>query len=290
MQGKKFYSPIMLVPAIILYTVLFIVPTIGGIGFSFTDWSVTSEKISFIGLDNYKEIFQASSYYLSSIIHTLIFTFITVVFKVVIGLVLAILLNEGIRTKDYLRTVFFIPYTLSPIIIGLMFISVLAPNGPLNSILRWVGLGALAHSWLTEANTVLASTMGVEVWRMAGWNMVIILAGLQMIPKMYYEVAHIDGAGSWNQFRFITIPFLMPSISVITVLDIIHGLKVFDIIFALTNGGPGSLSEVISTQVFREYSLGRYSVSNALNVVLFICTLIIALSIKKAITGEEDKA
>lgn len=287
MQNKKFYNPLFLSPAFLLYTILFIVPIIAGIGFSFTDWTTIRPDIKFIGLENYKEIFFSSGPYLKSIFHTVSFTAVTVVLKGIIGLILALLLNEGLKTKNLLRTIFFIPYTLAPLIIGIVFISILNPDGPLNSILNFLGLGLLSHAWLAEPGTALFSTMGVEIWRMAGWNMVIFLAGLQMIPKEYYEASSIDGANRWNQLKSITIPFLMPSISIALILNTIHGLRVFDIIYALTGGGPGSLTEVINTEVFKEFSVGRYGMSNALSVVVFLFTLIIALSMKSVLVKEE---
>ncbi|MCJ8014246.1 sugar ABC transporter permease [Paenibacillus sp. KQZ6P-2] len=287
MQNKKIYSRLFVMPAFILYTILFILPVLGGLYYSFTNWSDMKPTISFIGLDNYKEIFFSSGSYLKSIYHTLSFTLYTVVFKLGIGLVLALLLNEGLKTKKVLRTVFFLPYMLSPLIIGIIFISILGPDGPLNMVLRFIGLDHLTHSWLTDKNFVLGSTMGVEIWRMAGWNMVIILAGLQTISKSYYEAAALDGAGRWKQFTQITIPFLIPTLMIATILNIIHGLRVFEIIYALTNGGPGDLTEVINTQVYKEFSTGRYGMSNALSMVAFIFTLMIAYLIKLVSSREE---
>lgn len=121
---------------------------------------------------------------------------------------------------------------------------------------------------------------------MAGWNMMILLAGLQMIPEEYYEAASIDGAGAWKKFTKITLPFLRPSLMTVTVLNTIHGLRVFDIIYSLTGGGPGGLTEVINTQVFKEFGMGRYGMANALNVVIFLMTVIIAVGLQRALSGK----
>lgn len=288
MNAKKTYSRVFIIPAFLLYTFFFIVPVIWGAYYSFTDWSTIRPDIHFIGLDNYRDIFLSTGPYLKSILHTFSFTFFTVIFKVLIGLFLAILLNEGLKTRNLLRTVFFMPYTLAPLIIGIVFVSILAPYGPINTILEFTGLGNFTRSWLTDKSVVLASTMGVEIWRMVGWNMVILLAGLQMIPKSYYEAASLDGAGRYQQFIKITIPYLMPSLTIATILNTIHGLRVFDIIYALTNGGPGNLTEVINTQVFKEFSVGRYGMSNALGMIAFLITLIIAFVMKKVTKEEVD--
>ena len=225
---------------------------------------------------------------MASIIHTILFTVVTVIFKTLLGLGLALLLNKGLKTRNIFRTIFFLPYALAPLIIGISFISILKPEGPLNALLSLVGLDSLTHSWLTEPSTALGSTMAVEVWRMAGWNMMILLAGLQMIPEEYYEASAIDGAGPWKQFWKITLPYLRSSLMIVIVLNTIHGLRVFDIIYALTGGGPGGLTEVINTQVFKEFGMGRYGMSNALNVVIFLITVVIALAMQKVLTGKES--
>ena len=192
------------------------------------------------------------------------------------------MLNGRIRSKNVLRGIFFLPNTLSPLIIGIVFVSMLSPAGVVNAFLRLIGLEALARSWLVDPKVVLASTIAVESWRMIGWNMVILLAGLQAIPLDYYEAAALDGASYWGQFLKITVPLLVPSLTITTVLNTIHGLKTFDLIFALTGGGPGSLTEVLNVAVFREFSMGRYGMATALGVVVFAITAIIALLIKNA--------
>ena len=289
MKANKVYSNWFLIPAVSLYTILFIIPVIIGFTYSFTNWNSMSDAVKFIGLKNYQEIFTLNSPYLYSIIITFVFTFLTIIFKGTLGLGLALLLNSNIKCKNVLRGIFFLPYALSPLIIGIVFISVLSPNGIFNEFLRLIGFDSIAKGWLTTPNTVLGATIGVESWRMIGWNMVIYLAGLQAIPKDYYEASSIDGASAWVQFIKITIPFLMPSLTITTVLNTIHGLKTFDLIFALTGGGPGSLTEVINVSVFREYSLGRYGMSTALGVVVFLITSIIALTMKNVMTGKEVK-
>lgn len=289
MYKKKYYGIQFVIPALILYTVFYIIPTIAGMVISFTDWNITRPGIHFIGIKNYINIFTSKGGpYLAVITHTFLFTLITVIAKTVLGLGLALLLNKGLKSRYVFRTIFFLPYALAPLIIGITFVSVLKPAGPLNQILSAVGLEGLTHSWLTEKNTALFSTMGVEIWRMAGWNMMILLAGLQMIPEEYYEAASIDGAGVLKKFTKITLPFLRTSLTTVVVLNTIHGLRVFDIIYSLTGGGPGGLTEVINTQVFKEFGLGRYGMANALNVVAFIITVVIALSMQKIMKGKEN--
>lgn len=289
MYKKKLYSMRFIMPALILYTVLYIIPTFAGLVFSLTDWNVTRPGIHFVGLKNFMNIFTSTGgQYMASIAHTFEFTVVTVILKTLLGLGLALLLSKGLRSRNVFRTIFFLPYALAPVIIGITFVSVLKPDGPFNAILTALGAGGLTRSWLTEGSTALGATMGVEVWRMAGWNMMILLAGLQMIPEEYYEASAIDGATKWKQFWKITLPFLKPSLITVTILNTIHGLRVFDIIYALTDGGPGGLTEVINTQVFKEFGMGRYGIANALNVVITIITMIIAVGMLKTMTRKES--
>ena len=285
---KKLYGMRFIIPALFLYTLLFIIPSAAGMVISLTDWNVAKPEIHFVGLQNYVDIFTSKGgQYVGSILHTFEFTFVTVIFKTLLGLGLALLLNKGLRSRNIFRTIFFLPYALAPVIIGISFISVLKPDGPFNQILRLLGMDSLVHSWLSDSDTALNSTMAVEVWRMAGWNMMILLAGMQMIPEEYYEASAIDGANKWKQFWKITFPFLRPSLMIVIVLNTIHGLRTFDIIYALTGGGPGGLTEVINTQVFKEFGMGRYGMANALNVIIFIVTVVIAVVMQKALTGKE---
>ncbi len=282
MKASRVYTGWFLVPAVAIYTVLFVVPVIMGLAYSLTNWNSMSDVVKFVGLKNFKEVFALNSPYLRNLSITLVFTVFTIVLKGACGLGLALMLNEKIRSKNVLRGIFFLPNTLSPLIIGIVFVSMLNPTGVVNAFLRAIGLDALARSWLVDPNMVLASTIAVESWRMIGWNMVILLAGLQAIPLDYYEAAALDGASYWVQFFKITVPFLVPALTITTVLNAIHGLKTFDLIFALTGGGPGSLTEVLNIAVFREFSMGRYGMATALGVVVFAITAAIALLIKNA--------
>lgn len=289
MYKKKLYGIKFVIPALVLYVVLYIIPTIAGVVISLTNWNVTRPGVRFVGLQNYINIITSTGgRYMDSLIHTISFTVITVIIKTLLGLGLALLLNKGLKSRNIFRTIFFLPYALAPLIIGISFISVLKPEGPFNAMLSIIGLGDLTRSWLTESSTALGSTMAVEIWRMAGWNMMILLAGLQMIPEEFYEASAIDGASKWKQFFKITLPYLRTSLMTVIVLNTIHGLRVFDIIYSLTGGGPGGLTEVVNTQVFKEFGMGRYGMANALNVVIFIITVIIALCVQKLLIGKEN--
>ena len=190
---KSIYTRTMAAPAFVLYTILFIIPTILGVYYGFTNWNAYSSEIHFTGLDNFKLIFMDQPYkYVQPIINTLVFAFFTSLFEVVLGLLLAIFLNNKIRGKNFLRSVYFIPQAIGTIVIGIMFTTILSPTGLLNSILDAIGLDFLQHKWLVTAGTAMPSVIAVEVWRYFGMNMVIFLAGLQAVDKTYYEKTYIQ--------------------------------------------------------------------------------------------------
>lgn len=266
-------------PAIVLYVIFIIAPSIAGIGYSFTDWSAYTNDLNFVGWENFERIFAPNGRYLTYIWNTLIFTAITTVLKTVIALGLALLLNEGVRRFVHLyRLMIYLPAVLPILVVALIFRSILHPaNGLLNNLLRGIGLDGAALRWLVDPAIALYSVIGVDTWRGIGYIMVILLAGLQTIPKEYYEASAIDGANAFQRFWYITIPMLMPALVVISVLNILHGLRVFDIIYAMTNGGPGYATEVISTEIFKAFSRGQYGLGTAVSTVLFLITLVAGL-------------
>lgn len=285
------YPRTMVAPAFILYTVLFIIPTILGIYYGFTDWNLYSREIHFNGLDNFRFIFMEQTYkYVRPIINTVVFAFFTSLFEVILGLTLAIFLNNKIKGRNFLRSVYFVPQAIATIVIGIMFTTILSPTGLFNSLLDVIGLDGLQHKWLITESTAMPSVIAVEVWRYFGMNMVIFLAGLQAVDKTYYEAAKIDGAGKWQLFRHVTLPYIMPAVTINLVLNVVHGFRAFDLIYSLTNGGPGNATEVIATMVYREYSAGNYGISSAMNVLLLVMTTVVSVIVNWQTSKREVSA
>ena len=287
---KKIYKTYFTFPALFFYILLFIIPVILNFGYSFTNWNVikmTGETAKFIGFDNYIDIFQDSELFMV-IVRTLIFAAVTTVFKNVIGFLLALALNEGLKTKNILRAIFFLPAMLSPLIIGLIFGSIFMKAGFANQLLTALGLEELTKAWLTTKSTALGTTMFVEIWRQVGFNMVIYLAGLQLIDKSYYEAAAVDGANKRQQLRYITLPRILPSLIINLLLALSQGLKAFDIVFVLTGGGPNGATELINTLVFNQFGKKLYGMSAAYGVILFIITAIAGLLVLRLRDNSDD--
>lgn len=289
MNKKKIYPQYFAYGALLIYFVLFFLPGLIGVGYSFTDWSAYSDTLHYVGFENFKTVFSADENYMKIITNTLSFTFITTILKNVIGLVLAILLTKSIKLLNMHRGIVFMPSVLSTLIIGMIFKSILDPkSGLLNSFFRSVGLPGLAKKWLVSSELAFGSVMAVDIWRGVGYIMTILIAGILSISADYYEAAAIDGAGGVKKFIYITFPLILPTLATTTVLNVIYGLKVFDMVYALTNGGPGkATTEVLYTAVFKKFGTGQYAVGTALSSVMFVIMVFIGIFMIRIMTKDE---
>lgn len=289
-KSNRAYPFYFLIGALTLYIVFSVIPGITGLLYSFTDWNSYSSDVHWVGLDNFATIFSGDENYLSFVKNTLVFTIATIILKTVIGLAFALLLTEGVKKLTNLhRVILYLPAVLPMLVVGLVFKSILNPQtGLLNSFFRGIGLGGLAQKWLVDANIALFSIIGVDTWKGVGYIMVILLAGIQAIPKDYYEAAAIDGANPWQRLWSITLPLLTPVITVTTVLNLLYGLKVFDIVYVLTNGGPGYATDVVFTSVFKEFGQGRYGVATALSTILFLIMVISGYFVIRLMTRKDQ--
>lgn len=289
MKKNKIYPRYFALGAILIYFILFFLPGLIGVGYSFTDWSAYSDELHYVGLDNFKTVFSSDENYIKIITNTLAFTLITTLLKNIIGLILALLLTKSIRLLNMHRGIVFMPSVLSTLIIGMIFKSILDPKtGLLNSFFRTIGLDFLAQKWLASSQLAFGSVMAVDIWRGVGYIMTILIAGILSISPEYYEAASIDGAAGWAKFKYITFPLILPTLATTTVLNVIYGLKVFDMVYALTNGGPGkATTEVLYTAVFKKFGTGQYAVGTALSSVMFVIMIFIGIFMIRIMTKNE---
>jgi raffinose/stachyose/melibiose transport system permease protein len=278
--------------AAFLFFLLCFVPGILGIAYSFTDWNNFSKEINFVGLTNYKAVFQGNSEYLKYIGNTIMFTVVTTIMKTLFGLALALLLTQNfIRFKNFHRMIIFSPQVMSYLVAGLVFRSMLHPTtGFLNNFLRSLGLNGLAKNWLTDLSMVFPTVMTVDTWKGMGYIMVVVIAGLLSVSPEYYEAASMDGASFFQKLWSITLPLLKPVLVNITVLNVTYGLRVFDMIYSLTNGGPGNATGVINTAVYKEFSKGNLAMGTTLSSVLFFVVLALLYFIIKSMEHKEVEA
>ena len=273
-----------LLPALVLFSLVVIYPVLSSLFYGFTDWDGVSTTANFIGLHNFQHLF-ADPTFRTAFTNTVIFTGVTALLQNGIALGLALALDyvaswlKGLA--GVLRVFFLIPMLLSPLAIGYLGQFIFSPTfGVLDNILTTLHLEGWTRDWLGDPHLALGSVIVANLWQYVGYNMIIYLAGLQAVPRDLYEAANIDGAGVIQQFRSVTWPMLAPATTISLLLTLIGGFKVFDLIFAMTNGGPGYATESVVMQVYREgFQLNHfgYAAATSITLCLFIFGISLAL-------------
>ncbi len=269
---------LMLLPAILVIGIFTVYPIIYSGYLSLNEWDGFQPQPTFVGFQNYIDLFNSPQFW-HSLSVTLIYVAGLTVFSVAGGMVVALLLNTGIRGVTIYRIIYFIPVVTATVAAATVWKYLLDPgSGLVNTFLRSIGIQGPA--WLTDPNFALLAVILVGVWKRVGFNMVIFLAGLQTIPRIYYEAAMVDGADSKQRFWFITLPLLAPTTALIAILSLIDAFLVFDTVFVMSNGtgGPVGSTEVLGfllwREAFRYFNLGDAS---AVGWVLFLIILVITL-------------
>lgn len=273
---RQLQYQVFLIPILIIYTLFTIYPLIRSFMLSLTNFNGYSTNYDFIGLKNYARLF-ADNAIVSGISFTILFAVATTVLVTLLAIPLALVLDQNFFSKNVLRAVFFFPSIPSGLLLAFIwgFIFAPIPSGILNTFLREL-FGMSAQPWLSDPVLAKVSTIVVAVWATTGWHAVIYLAFLQSISKDFFEAAAIDGANKWQQIRYITIPLLAPAMTVSVLLLITNGLKVYEIPFALTNGGPGFETHTITQViVLRGISEAQFGLASAISVIFFLIVLVI---------------
>ncbi|CAH1057610.1 carbohydrate ABC transporter permease [Paenibacillus pseudetheri] len=285
---KKRYPVYYLVPIILIFTVFYISPAAIGLFYSLTDASIKTSGVHFVGFENYKTLFSDSGAFLISIWNQFKFAILVAVGKTIIGLFLALLLNRKFKGNQFLRALIYIPIMFGVIMVALIFNYILSYEGFLNNFLTSIGLSSLANDWLGSFSISMYSVVGVDIWIGVGWSMMLILAALQSVSKDLIECSEIDGAGAFRKFFNITLPSISSTLNLSILLSIISGLKAFDIIYALTRGGPGHATEVMSTYLVKSMSSGSIGYPAAISVIQFVIITIVALAINSLTKRSES--
>lgn len=264
-----------LAPAFIVIAVVLIYPLFHTFRLSFYDYSI-ARGLQYTGLSNYIKIIQDDKF-ITSLRNTLVYTAVVVSVECVYGFILASILNKDFRGRGVIRGLMMVPMLTSPIVSGIIWRFMYNPDfGIINYLFSVVGLPP--QIWTGSPKTSLLSVMIVDIWTFTPFVMLLLLAGLQSIPDEQYEAAMIDGAGSWARMRYITIPFLRPMILVALLLRTMDSIKVFDLVYALTAGGPGVSSMTLGVYAyakgFRQFFLGYAA---AISWVLALITIIICM-------------
>jgi len=282
-KAKSSYPSWFYLPAALVYTVLFVVPTLTSFYFSLTRWTLFD--MEFIGLENFVEFFEEPAL-VTGLKNTLIYGVVTSGLKVVLGLLLAVLLTSQVIARGYLRSVVFFPVLVSTIGVGFTFTALMDPEvGLINESLALIGIDG--PSWLTDPSLALLSVALVDVWKGVGLATVIYIAGIVSIPREYFEAAQVDGASAFKRFWHVILPLARPATATVIILSLIGGLRSFDLIWAMTRGGPGFTSDVIASVIYKQYQAGFYGLSTAGNVVLFVLVTAIILPLSRFLNRKE---
>ena len=291
-QNKFHYKAMMFLsfagPAVILFSAVVIVPFIFGLYLTFTGWDGISSSIPFVGLENYFALFQDGSFWVS-LGRTILCAFIAVILANVVAFGLAYLVTSNIKGSNFFRAVFYWPTMISTIIVGLTWRFLLGEDfGLVNYLLT--AMDKTPVKWLTDPNNAMGVVIFVTVWSMAGYYMVMFVSGIKAISETYYEAARIDGAGAWQQFRFITLPLLKPTSLLVLVLSTVSIIKTYPLVYSLTQGGPAGATKFM-VQMIQEtgFEKNKMGYASAMTMALFlILALFTIIQFKLNQGGEQD--
>lgn len=276
------------IPALAFYLIFVIYPLFGGIFYSMTDWDGISAEYNIIGFKNYINVLK-DSHVLEPLKNTFIYAFFTTILLNILGLAMAIGAEHVIHGKNFFRSLLFIPSVLSSIVVGYIFNFIF--SNVISEVGEAIGNTVMANNLLGSKQWALAMAILVDSWKGAGWYMVIYIAGLQSIDNSLYEAADIDGATAWQKFRNVTFPLLAPAFTINMVLAAERAFKQYDLVLALTGGGPGRASELISMTIYNEsFTNKRAGYGSALGVVLFLIIVAITMFQMKVLRRREENA
>ncbi|MBX4867299.1 MULTISPECIES: carbohydrate ABC transporter permease [Rhizobium] len=270
---------ILLVPALAIYAVFALYPMLNVVILSFQKWNGLDPNRQFVGIANYSAIFTKDPVFWVAFRNTVIWTAMSLIFPPMVGLLLALSLNQKIFGRNGLRAIFYLPVIIAPIAVATMWKWMYDPFfGLFAQLLTSWGMQGWIKDWLGNRDIALYSVFVAYLWQTVGFSMVLFLAGLQNVSQTLVEAARIDGAGRWAVFKHVTLPALRPTITIVLVLSTISSLKAFDIVYGLTGGGPAQSTQMLAlwafTQAMQIFDFGRGA---AISVVLLLITMAVVI-------------
>jgi raffinose/stachyose/melibiose transport system permease protein len=269
-----------LAPALVLYGLFVLYPIVQSARYSLYSWNGLTALRDFVGFDNFTRAFGDSNFR-GALKHNAVIIVLSLLVQIPFALGLALLLNQRLPGRGLIRTLFFAPYVLSEVVAGVVWRQILRPDGMADQVLDGVGLGHLSREWLADPDIVLYSLFFVISWKYFGFHMIILLAGLQGIPKVLSEAAMVDGASAWQRFRHVTLPLLAPTIRVSVFLSIIGALQLFDLVWATTRGGPINSSATMATYLYDQFGRRLFGYASAVSIIIFALSLVVALAYQR---------
>jgi len=267
-------------PAFIMLCFFYVYPFFKVLQLSLYEWDGISSNMIFVGLDNFRDIIFSNPPWWQSMWHAVYITLLALVFQNGLALILALMVDRGIKYGHIYRVIFFLPPVLSGIVVGLIWNWIFNGNyGLLNHWLSQMGLGNLSRSWLADPRTALTAVAVIHMWKGFGWAFIILLAGLQNIPRTLYEAARIDGANNWNTFKHVTVPLMTPVFVLVMVLTVLGTMQIYDIVVSTTGGGPGYHTEVpVSRILSRMLNSSQFGYTCAMGLVFGAVLVILSIA------------
>ncbi|MFS0824613.1 carbohydrate ABC transporter permease [Bacillus sp. 1P02SD] len=256
-------------PALLFFVVIQIIPFLMGIYYSFTSWNGISAAVDWVGFENYKKIFTNDAKFFNSFWFTTRFMFAAVIISNLLGFGLALLLNGALKTRNILRTVFFMPNVIGGLLLGFIWQFIFVKG--FASVGKYTDIGIFNLAWLGDEATAFWGIVIVFAWQTAGYMMVIYIAALQGVDQSLVEAARIDGASNWNVLTKIIMPLILPAFTICFFLTISMAFKIFDINISLTNGGPFNSTESVAINIYREaFQYNNLGLGTAKAVLFFV--------------------
>ena len=289
MKGERLQAAFLLGPAIVIYVVFAIYPMVDVVFLSFQKWNGLDANRQFVGLGNYVDIFTKDPVFWGAFRNTVIWTVLSLIFPPLIGLLIALGLNQQIFGRNSLRAIFYLPVIIAPIAVATMWRWMYDPFfGLFAQILTALGRPTWIKDWLGSKDLALYSAFVAHVWQSVGFSMVLFLAGLQSVSKTLVEAARIDGAGRFDIFRYVTLPALRTTITIVLVLSAISSLKAFDIVYGLTGGGPAQATEVLALRTYNSVFVNFNLASGCVfAVLLLIASLVLTVFYRRLLREDE---
>ncbi len=270
-----------LLPALALYAIFVVFPMVQAARYSLYDWNGLEPLTDFVGLANFQRAL-GDRVFQSAVTHNAIIVVMSLAIQLPFALALALILNRRFRGRAILRLVFFAPYVIAEVITAIVWSLLLQPDGLAQHLLGSVRAGGAYHPWLADPSTVLIALFVIITWKYFGFHMILLLAGLQAIPRELEEAAAIDGASRRQALRYVTLPLLGPTIRVSAFLAIIGSLQLFDLVWVTTRGGPVNASTTMAVYMFdRGFVRFQFGYGSAVAVILFLLCFVLALAYQR---------
>jgi raffinose/stachyose/melibiose transport system permease protein len=270
-----------LAPALGLYLLFVVFPIVQAGRYSVYDWNGLGELSGFVGFDNFVDAFE-DEIFRGAVAHNLVIVVLTLLLQLPFALCLAVLLDQDLRGRALMRVLFFAPFVLSEVVTAVVWRQIFRPDGLLDGAASSVTGEPVTGLWIADPDLVLYSLFFVVSWKYFGFHMILMLAGLQQIPRELAEAAAVDGATRWQIFRNITLPLLGPTLRVSAFLAIIGSLQLFDLVWVMTGGGPVNASETMATYLIDwGFQRSEFGYASAVSVIIFALSFLVALSYQR---------